>query len=281
MPGELQQYLLVWMLVLTRLSLVLTTAPGLGAGVPTRVRALFAMGLAAFFTPLLHQVDLSLITGILPLAVAIAREALVGLLIGFVVQLLITGMQTAGELANSSGGLQVGDTYDPQAKTNVPVISRMIGLLSMAILLATGGHRQLISALLSSFATMPLGRLDLGEGYLELITQEIMIGLTVGIRASAPLLVAVLLANLITGLLSRTLPQLNLMAVGWNINTVVVLLVIAVSITGLGTIFENEASAMFARLEEWIGSQKFQVGRQPLFPDSLSYDSEVTNPSGL
>ena len=248
----LQQQVILWLLVLTRLSLTLLSAPALGAGVPARVRALFAMALAALIVPLTNSIDLSQLASPLELTFALVREGLIGLLIGIVLQLLITGLQTVGEIAGTAGGLQLGDAYDSTARASVPVLSRMISMLSIALLLASGGHRELLDALMGSFTALPPGRMQLDAGMMGIVTNELSGGLTAGVRAAAPLLAALLLANMITGLVSRTLPQLNLLAIGLNVNALTLLLIAMLSVAAIGGVFETEAEETFHRLRNWL-----------------------------
>ncbi len=248
----LQHYLLLCMLVLTRLSLMLASTPALGAGVPKRVRAFFAIALTVLIVPLMNHVDTTDIRTMVDMGAALAREALIGLLMGMVIQLLISGLQIAGELANSTGGLQLGDSYDAQLRANVPVFSKLVGMLSVTVLLISGGHRELLDALLGSFATMPPGELNLNSNILDLLVHELSGGLIAGIRAAAPLLAAVLLANLLTGLISRTLPQLNLLAIGLNVNAITVLLVAFICIVAVGTVFEDELKRTLTDIRIWI-----------------------------
>ena len=48
-----------------------------------------------------------------------------------------------------------------------------------------------------------------------------------GIRAAAPLLIALFLSTLVLGLISRTLPQINIIAVGFGLNSLLTLAMIA------------------------------------------------------
>ena len=64
--------------------------------------------------------------------------------------------------------------------------------------------------------------------------------LRVGIRAAAPVGTALLLANLLTALIARTLPQLSVLAVGFNINAFVMLLLLILSVSGMAWVFQTE-----------------------------------------
>ncbi len=256
---DLQHLIIIGLLVLTRLSLMLSSMPAVGSGVPRRIRGLFAMALTVLLIPLTMHHPTAHLTTMVQLAIALAREALIGLMMGMVIQLLISGLQIAGELANSTGGLQLGDAYDPQLRATVPVFSKLVGMLAAAVLLVGGGHREMLDALMGSFSTLPPGRLELQRDVLDLLVHELTSGLAAGIRAAAPLLTAVLLANLITGLISRTLPQLNLLAIGLNVNAITVLAVTALVIVGLAGLFDQEIVDSLSRLRTWIDLQTEQV----------------------
>jgi flagellar biosynthesis protein FliR len=64
--------------------------------------------------------------------------------------------------------------------------------------------------------------------------------LSVGIRASAPAAISLLLANFVTALIARTLPQLNILVVGFNFNVTVMLVVLGLTLSSAGWIFQNE-----------------------------------------
>jgi flagellar biosynthetic protein FliR len=102
-----------------------------------------------------------------------------------------------------------------------------------------GGHRQLMQVLLDTFRWMPPGKTSFGPTLLEALTDVTSLSFSLGVRAAAPALVALLLANLILGLISRTLPQLNVMALGFGINILVVLAVMAASLGAIVWLFQD------------------------------------------
>lgn len=240
-----QQQIMLFVLVLTRLTLMLIATPALAGGVPRQVKVFLVVAITVLLLPIVGAGDLSQLAAIrtpVDMAIALAREALVGLMIGLVIQLLVIGLQTAGELISGTGGMQLGDTFDPGAGTSMPVIARLIGMLATAVMIAVGGHREMFDALLGSFESMPPGRGWTGGGTVELLTHELSLGLAAGVRAGAPVVLALLLANLITGLLSRTLPQLNVLAIGLSVNALALIAVLAISIGSIATVFEDEFS---------------------------------------
>ena len=82
------------------------------------------------------------------------------------------------------------------------------------------------------------------------ITKTLQLSFIVGIRGSAPIIVALLLAILITGLISRTVPQLNIMAIGFSLNSIVALLAVFVCLSTLVWIFQDQMDVGFELIRE-------------------------------
>src|SRR3989442_15985805 len=97
-----------------------------------------------------------------------------------------------------------------------------------------------MDALLRSFAWMPPGNGRLPDNLVEALSTVASQSFEVGIRAAAPVIVALLLATLVVALISRTLPQLNAVAVGLNFNSLIGLGVFALCLGSAAWIFQSE-----------------------------------------
>jgi flagellar biosynthetic protein FliR len=80
-----------------------------------------------------------------------------------------------------------------------------------------------MGALLDSFAELPPGEANLGTDYLDALVTLLKQSFVLGIRAAAPAMTALLLATLVLGLFGRTLPQINILAVGFGVNSLLTL----------------------------------------------------------
>lgn len=245
-------HLALFVLVLTRISTLIIALPALGSGVPQRIRALLALTVSFLIVPVLTQQlpadELPGFNHMLELAIAIAREALIGLLIGTIVQYLITGIQMAGELIASTGSMQLGDAVDPTTQARTPTLAQLIGLLVSSLFVIAGGHRLVMEALLDSFVAMRPGQVEFHTEMLTFIIEELSHGFAAGIRLAAPVVAALLLVNLLTGIISRTLPGLNLLAIGLNLNAMTVLVFSAMAIGSAGYLFSGQLARTFDRL---------------------------------
>ena len=248
----LTEHLVLAVLVLTRLSSLLMAMPAVAVGVPRRVRAMLAILLTGLILPPIADgvsgANLPPIDHLVGLAIAIGREALIGMLIGATIQLIVTGLQLAGEAISSTGGMQLGDAVDPTTSTNMPTLARLVGLLVTAVMLIVGGHRVLLSALVDSFQALPAGRVTFHDTMMRLVIDQLSTGMEVGIRVAAPVIGVLLLSNLVTGLVSRTLPQINVLAIGLSINALAMLFVSAITVGAAGLIFQEQLVIIADRL---------------------------------
>lgn len=245
-------HLVLGVLVLTRLSLLLMAMPAIGVGVPRRVRAFLAFLMTVLLLPSVAEMteveSLPRMENLIDLTIAVAREAMIGLLIGATIQLIITGLQLGGEAITSTGGMQLGDAVDPTSAASMTAVARMVGLLVTAVMLAIGGHRIVLGLLLDSFEALPAGHVRFEMSMMTLVIDQLTAGMAAGLRVAAPVIAALLLSNLITGLISRTLPQINVLAIGLSINALAMLVVLSVTIGSAGLIFQDELTNAAARI---------------------------------
>ena len=192
---------ILFTLVFARVAGLTMTAPIYGTNdVPLRVRALLAAALAAADRAVAmarhgRRIRATSSTTL----VLLGSEALIGACLGLGVLILIHGMTLAGELIGQASGLSLADVFDPALDENVPLFSRLMFLVTVAVFLCLGGHRMVMAGLLDTFQTIPPGSgqfpSSLADGFVTLVSQSF----SLGIRAAAPAVTALLLATLILG----------------------------------------------------------------------------------
>jgi flagellar biosynthesis protein FliR len=252
---------LIFTLVLTRVGCLLMALPVLGvATVPWQVRALLAVGISLILTPLYWGLPIPPPENLPTLAVLLVREAILGLALGLAVMILLAGMQLAGQIIGQISGLSLADIVNPNFDTTVPIFGQILEMLALAIFFLVGGHRQVIAALLGSFAWMPPGHGRLPENLVAAFTTIAAHSFEVGLRASAPVMVALLLATLIVALISRTLPQLNAIAVGLNFNSLIVLGMFALCLGSAAWVFQEELGATVELVENSFAEAALPAG---------------------
>jgi flagellar biosynthetic protein FliR len=159
----------------------------------------------------------------------------------------------AGQIVSQLSGLSLADVFNPGFEEDVSIFSQLYYFLTLAVVVAVGGHRIVTEALLDTFAASPPGHAMIGDGYVEVLVSIVTQSFALGIRAAAPLLVALLLSNVILGLISRTLPQINVIAVGFSVNAILALGMLFLSIGAAAWTFQEPTIAVLQQISEVVG----------------------------
>ena len=232
--------------VLSRTGPLLAMMPPLqGSSIPNRVKVLLALSIAMAVTPLVMASSTELPGHLIGIAIGLSKELLLGVLYGTSVMMIVTSLQIGGQVISSLASMDVAQAADPTTQETVTVISQMFSWVAMALFLTLGGHRVVLGACLDSFQLYPAGGILAEENWLLHLPDLLLHSVSVGMRAAAPPAIALLLANFVTALIGRTLPQLNIMAIGFSLNVTIMILVLAMSIASIGWVFQNE-------LVEWV-----------------------------
>ena len=256
MTSLLELYLdqfIVFVLVLTRISGLVMTAPIFGSrSVPVRVRGLFAVALAMIVTPLYWEHAVPLPGNMIELTMMLAREGVLGLLLGMSVLILFSGLQLAGQIIGQMSGMSLADVFDPTFDQSVPIFAQLLDTMALSFFIAIGGHRLLIQALLETFRWRPPGVHDLPTGIVAALTDVVHQSFLMGIRAGAPVMVALLMSLLVLGLISRTLPQLNVIAVGFSLNSMVMMVTLALSLGAVAWVLQERTEVVIESMTELL-----------------------------
>ncbi len=240
---------LLFTLVLTRVSGLMTTAPAFGSkDVPARVRVLFAFAIALLTVPSQWNAKLDYPETTLNYLVIVGGELAIGAFLGFGVALLVHGVELAGELVSYVGGMSFAETTDAANDTQVPVYSKLYTLVATAIFLTCGGYRMAIGGLLDTFQAIPLGgrffSASIPEVFVNLVSQSFLLG----IRVAAPCMIALLAATVIVAIVGRTVPQINTMVLGFTMNALLTFGVIAVSLSAAAWLFQDQIEPAFTSI---------------------------------
>jgi flagellar biosynthetic protein FliR len=145
------------------------------------------------------------------------HEFIIGIAIGFSLQLVFAGFDLAGELMAMSMGIGFASFYDPQTKGQSPAISQFITMQASLLFIATDLHLLLIENLLNSFKSLPIGETTLNKSELQQLAFWGGHIFSIGLQLALPLITALLITNMALGVLTRAAPQLNIFGVGFPI----------------------------------------------------------------
>lgn len=240
-------------LVLARIGALIMTAPIFGSrATPVKFRALLAVGITLLITPLFAAKPPADINNLLVFARFLINEALVGLLLGLGIMILLSGIQVTGQIISQMSGTALASVFDQTMENNASVFSQLLYFLALAMFVLMDGHRLLMEALLDTYTWMPPGRAMFGQSYVEALTTILSQSFLLGIRAAAPAMTALLLATLLLGLIGRTMPQINILAVGFGVNSMLTLGTLFVSLGAIAWAFPQQTTTTIELLRDAI-----------------------------
>ena len=143
------------------------------------------------------------------------QQILIGLMIGFVLQMAFGALVFAGQVIAFSMGLGFASLVDPQNGVLVPVISQFYMILAIILFLSLDAHLILIEMLARSFHTFPVALDGVSRNHLFEIVGWGSRMFSSGVLMALPIVAALLLVNLGMGIITRAAPQLNIFAVGF------------------------------------------------------------------
>lgn len=252
---EIYVVLPAYVLVLSRVAGLMLAAPFFsGAILPTRLKVLLAASIALAVFPLTIS-RLTVPVTLMSAAAGLIGELAVGLLLGMGVSLVLMGVQLGIQLTSQQAGMALGEVFNPMLESNLPVVAELYYFVSMVIFLAVGGHRALVRTLLDSFEAVPPLGFVVSEGVVALLTDLMMVSFTLAIRVGGPMIIALLLGLMTLGFLSRTMPQLNILTIGFPIKIALALLVMALTIMWLEPLLLQGLSLAVDAVREGMGME--------------------------
>jgi flagellar biosynthetic protein FliR len=203
-----------WLFVMTRIAAALFAAPLFGAAdVPPQVRVILSSALAAFacaWLPIAAPPPLLSAAGFL----AVAGEVLVGLALGFVLQLGFTAPMMAAEIIGGVMGMSIATGIDPSTGAQSPALGQYFRVVLTLVFFALGAHLAWIGLLIDSYRVFPPGQTWLGPERLAMIAGFGGEMFVAAVTMALPVVLVLLLVQIVTGVLGRAAPALNLFALG-------------------------------------------------------------------
>jgi len=215
--AQINQFIGQYLWPLMRISAFYFAVPVIGARtVPARIRIMLSLFTALLVVPLLPNaptVSFMSVEGMFMLT----KEIIIGLALGFALQIVMHVFVLAGQLIALKLGLGFAAQNDPSSGVSVTVLSQFYLLLATLLFLAINGHLAVINMLVNSFTTFPVGGPGLSNDDYVLIVHMFSWMFAAGLLISLPLFTSMMIVNISFGVMGRSAPQLNILNVGFPI----------------------------------------------------------------
>ena len=225
----------LWMVAMIRPGAAFLAAPVFGATfVPVQLRLIVALAIGI---PALSATNFAIpVEGLASIEgfLLVAGEVMAGLALGFAVQIGFSAAILAGEVVGNAMGLGFASMMDPASGQQNPMVGQFLTILATFLFLAIGGHLALATIIVESYRALPPGDAWISA---ESIRGLVLFGgvlFAAGLSIALPVGFAILLVQIVMGMLARSAPQLNIFSVGLPAALLagIVLLAIAAPVMG-------------------------------------------------
>ena len=248
--GQIEAWVALYLWPFVRIGACVMVAPVFGAAfVPARMRIVLAAAITLLVAPLLPAQALVTPFSAAGMIVTV-QQMIIGVAIGFVLQVVFDSLAMGGQLLANSMGLSFAFNVDPLRGASTPVLGQLYMLLVTLTFLALNGHLAVLETLVDGFRTLPVGLDGLGADGLW------QIGLWGGqifrgsLVVALPGLTALLIVNLAFGVVSRAAPTLNLFAIGFPVTLVCGLVIVLLGLPAVQTSFISLMRESFVLLAD-------------------------------
>jgi flagellar biosynthetic protein FliR len=250
----------VAVLVVFRISGLMIYGPVFGSSViPPRVKIFLCvvLGLAIFPVVDAGGGAAALRLTLWSLAPLVFVELMIGLVIGYLASLPMVAVQVGGLVMGQQMGLGFARFYNPAIEDDADVLGQILFFMTLAGFLLIGGHESMLLAVLHSFHHIPLpamATLAPGPALLTLLIGVLTAAFELALRVAAPLLALIFLQTLGMGFIAKTVPQMNILSLGFPLRIMAGLTIVSLGLVVLDEVVMELVDDTLALTFEWIES---------------------------
>lgn len=227
----LQDIWVIFLLVFVRITGMFFLSPIFGRrNIPNYYKIGFCFVFAIIVSNSVPVPDISSYNTLASYVFLIAKELIIGLMLGFISYLLFSGIYIAGQMIDMRIGFGMVSVFDPITNVQIPITADFYVVFATLFMLVTDSHYLLIKAVSDSFTIIPPGRAVLGGPLALQLVKLISDAFVIGFKIAAPVTVVVLITDVALGIISKSMPQLNVFMLGMPVKIIAGLLVIALTI---------------------------------------------------
>ena len=213
------------MLIATRLSAMIVVAPVFSSRmIPVRVKAGLVILVSYITLPIVAAEGGTVPDGLVALRDLAVKEAIIGFAFGLVAQFLFAAVQTAGAFIDVTAGFAISQTLDPTSNASISILGRWYNLVAIAAFLALGGHQLLVAGVVRSFTLAPpLAEPRPGRGGRAACSRRPTTSSSWWSRSARRSSAPCSITDVTLGVISRSVPQMNVFIVGLPLKIIVAL----------------------------------------------------------
>ncbi len=188
---------------------------------PAMVKVGFCFVFTFIILPGVNYGNVNLITSNATLIIFCISEVVTGLILGYITKFCFFSAQMAGQLMDFQIGFSMMSMFDPISNENVTLLGNLLYWISMVMFFVVDGHHMLIRAIINSFSVVEIGKFILTQGTAMMMVSIFIQFFSLALKIAIPIILIIIITDLSIGLVSRTVPQLNVMILGMPIKILI------------------------------------------------------------
>ena len=255
MPVTYQEFK-SFFLILIRVSVILTMLPFFSARIiPILTKVGLALIISIVLFPVIDNGMVEFPDNLWGMIQLVITEFIIGMILGLLVQLFFEGVRMMGQLVGFQTGFAITNILDPQTGTQVSILANMAYLAAMTMFLILNGHHILLSSMRESFEIINAGSLRLNN---EIVQEMIRLSgdmFVIAVKIGSPAIAALLLTSAAFGLITKLIPQMNIMIVGFPVKIIIGLIFFGVSLNvllGFMDTYLGELGPLLINTMNWL-----------------------------
>ena len=207
-------------LILIRITAFIVVSPGFSfKGLPNTLKVALSVSLSMMVYTLIP--DLPTTDSLFVLFIWAIKETLFGLGLGYVTSLIFTTMEIAGQLVDFQVGFSMASIYDASMGMQASYFGKIYYWITISVFFLLNMHHIMLETLIKSFEYIPLATIDIGAFKAEGIVVMFSNIFELALNLAAPIIIVVLITDIVLGVISRTVPQINVLMLGMPLKTMV------------------------------------------------------------
>lgn len=219
-----------YLVLLVRISAFMFSAPFFSmSNVPVKVKVGLAFFITIFVYSMIGYQPLHYV-GMIGFSMLLIKEAIVGLLIGYMANISTFILGFTGQFIDMEIGFSMVNVLDPVSKVQTTITGNFYSYMVMLMLLATNMHYFVLRAIVDSFRLIPVERAILSKNLYEIMVRFLGEYFVIGFRIALPIFSCILIINVVLGILAKVAPQMNIFVIGMQLKIIVGLFILFIMV---------------------------------------------------
>lgn len=208
------------LLILMRITSFIVICPGFSfKGLPNILKVALSFSLAIVVYTVIP--DMGADNGFLYLIILAVKEILFGLALGYVTRMIFVAAEMAGHLIDFQVGFSMASVYEPTMGSTASNYSKICYWLSICIFFMLDMHHKIIGTLIQSFVYLPLSTQNYSGAITKCVIELFSFTFKSAFNLAVPMIIAALTTDMVLGIVSRTVPQINVLIIGMPLKALV------------------------------------------------------------